>query len=219
MKPSRYIFLISHVVQLWAVLASGVCLGQSNDSLEQRVNRGDPEAFLQAGNEGRKDLIPILENFANMSTDPLDGDRIKARMALAKLGVKKYLADFVADWTSTNSPTFKFYKENSEGLRDADTEAELATKFKTMHRLIYIGDKSTVKFIAADLYNTSKPDRHRLSDNLLESRTPIAWLAAKALSHMNLENAPRPGPEPDPEWLNYIEAWKMWWEQNKDKYP
>ena len=195
----------------------------TNDIARAQVANGDTAAFLRAGTEGRKDLVPLLEQFANASADPFDGQRVSARMALAKLGVKKYFDEFATDLTSTNSPVFKFWKENNQGLGmptlRAEREAELVTKQRALERLVYIGDKSTVKYVAAELYNTNKPDRPPSSTNFLESRTPVAWLAAGALSQMNLQDAPQPGSEPDPEGLNRIEAWKKWWEKNKDKYP
>lgn len=181
------------------------------ETLEQRVLRGD--AFLEVANQGRRDLIPALEKFSHDKT---------ARMALAKLGVKPYLDEFVTDLTSTNSPLLKSWKESNLrlGIRmeAAEREAELISKEQALDALVYIGDKSTLKYIAAELYNTNCPNRGN-SDNLLMSRTPIAWLAARALSQMHLENAPQPSADGDPEWLNHIEAWKIWWEKNKDKYP
>jgi hypothetical protein len=182
-------------------------------TVEQRVSRGDDYAFIEAADANRRDLIPVLEKFSGDGT---------ARKALAKLGVKKYLDEFVTDLASTNSPLLKFWEETYRGPGEptvaAEREAELTAKGKALDALVYIGNKSTVKYIAAELYNTNCPNRAG-SDNLLESRTPIAWLAARALSQMNLQDAPRPSAEGDPEWLNYIEAWKKWWEQNKDKYP
>jgi hypothetical protein len=185
-----------------------------SETLEQRVLRQDEDAFLEVANQGRKDMIPTLEKFAH--------DETAARMALAKLGVKQYLDEFVTDLTSTNSSLLNSWRGSNLrlGMRTeyAEREAELTAKGKALDRLVYIGDKSSVKYIAAELYNTNCPNRGN-SDDLLMSRTPIAWLAARALSQMHLENAPRPSDEGDPEWLNYIEAWKKWWEKNKTKYP
>jgi hypothetical protein len=179
-------------------------------------------AIKEAADRKRKDLIPALEEAANTSADPDEPVRIWAMAALAKLGDKKYLSESIAGLTTTNSPMFKFWNERNQrlGMRkaDAEREAELTAKGIALDQLVYIGDKSAVKYIAAELYNTNCPNRAG-SDNLLSSRTPIAWLAARALSRMNLQDAPQPGVEADPEGLNRIEAWKKWWEQNKAKYP
>jgi hypothetical protein len=197
------------------------------ETLEQRVARGDGDAFIEAANRNRYDLIPALEKSSEDST---------AQMALARLGVKQYVDVFVRQLTdTTNSNAYAYYR--SRELRDPKT-AEYMTKVNALRSLLYINDKSTVRAIVSELDDTNRPPR--LARDLV-CEPPCAG-AVQTLERMGLENAPvvdkvktgdtraeqeafekwmeqHPGQGPTATPEEHLAAWKKWWEQNKDKYP
>jgi hypothetical protein len=136
-------------------------------------------------------------------------------MALAKLGVKKYLDEAIAELTTTNSALFAYYMTSGmcpfaseEGRKECATMHTQETAFK---KLAYIRNPSTVKIVAQFLYST---EHFPLAPDV-----PPWWAsgaAVRALRQM-VDNPPalpavHTGEEED-------RAWQQWWEQNKDKYP
>lgn len=197
------------------------------ETLEQRVARGDYAAFTEAADANRTDLIPALEKYADHGT---------ARMALARLGVKKYVDLFVKQLTdTTNSDVYAYYMGSEQ--RDPKT-AEYLTKISALRSLLYIHDKSTVRAIVSELDDTNRPPSH--SEHI--ARQAPCEMAVWILERMGLENAPvvdkvksgdtraeqeafekwmeeHPGQGPTATPEEHLAAWKKWWEQNKDKYP
>ncbi len=191
---------------LVAPFQQGVLAG--TETLEQRINRGDYYAFLEAADAGRKDLIPALEKYAS--------DRA-AKKALAKLGVRKYVDEIISELTTTNSGTYatnlKNYLEMGEPLANAEALAEWSARMKVFDDLAYIGDKSTVKVIASYLYVKEWKKPFAGNDVGFD---PPSFQAVVTLQKMNLEGAP------NTRGLSVtatLAAWQQWWEQNKDKYP
>ena len=177
------------------------------ETLEQRVGRGEPNAIREAADQGRKDLIPAIEKFADIG-QPWEASRIWTRAALAKLGMKKYLDETVAELTTTNSALFETYMNNgvcafpSAEMRVACAKQRTwETAFK---KLAYIRNPSTVKVVAQFLYST---EHYQFSSDV-----PPWWpsgAAVRALQQM-VDNPPAGVEE---------KVWQQWWEQNKDKYP
>jgi hypothetical protein len=203
---------------LTVILVAGACqrvagsdASTQAETLEHRVNRGDWDAFREAANANRKDLIPALEKFA---------DDAVAKKALAKLGVRKYLDEIISELTVTNSGRYaRVLKDNleiGEPRTNAEALAEWRTRMAVFDDLAYIGDKSTVKVIAAYLYVKEWKKPFAGKD---VGFGPPSLQAAYTLEKMNLENAPDVRKIAYPSAENVIKAWQQWWEQNKDKYP
>jgi hypothetical protein len=135
-------------------------------------------------------------------------------MALAKLGVKKYLDEIVAEVAPTNSALFAAY-QNGQPVGPSDPMVMRVVNYNALahalEKLAYIRNPSTVKIVAAFLYNTQS---FRFAPDV-----PPGWpsgAAGRALRQM-VDNPPtlpavHTGEEED-------RAWQQWWEQNKDKYP
>jgi hypothetical protein len=176
------------------------------------VRRGEYAAILEAGRTGDTNLIPYLQT--QITGTPTDPSTEAATMALAKLGVKKYLDDIVAEFAPTNSALFAAYR-TGQMVGSSDPTVTHVTNYHALAnafgKLAYIRNRSTVKIVAAFLYNTESfynaPD------------VPPSWpsgTAVRALRQM-VDNPPglpavHTGEEED-------RAWQQWWEQNKDKYP
>jgi hypothetical protein len=197
------------------------------ETLDHRVARGDGNAFIEAANHNRYDLIPALEKFPDDST---------AQMALARLGVKRYVDLFVKQLTdTTNADLYAYYRNREQ--RDPKT-AEYMTKVNALRSLLYINDKSTVRVIVSELDDTNRPPM-LAQDVICE---PPSAGAVRTLERMGLDNAPvvdkvksgdtraeqeafekwveqHPGQGPTASPEEHLAAWKKWWEQNKDKYP
>ncbi len=182
-----------------------ICLSEASlatdETLDQRIARGDPYAFLEAADANRKDLIPALERFSSDST---------AKKALAKLGVQKYLDEIVAELTTTNSPAFQNeYKLEMEGGSSPARATYIARRNireRAFGKLAYVNDPSTIRTIAAFLYNTEDPNLDPGNGDAVYL-TP-AQLAVETLRKM-VKNPPQ---------NNDITTWQQWWAQNKDKY-
>lgn len=212
---------------IWTTLT--ICRGSQaqTETLEQRVARGDGDAFIEAANHDRYDLIPALEKFSDDTT---------AQKALARLGVKQYVDLFVKQLTdATNTDLYAYYRSREQ--RDPKT-AEYLTKISALRNLPYIHDKSTVRAIVSELDDTNRPPSH--SEHI--ARQAPCEMAVLTLEGMGLENAPvvdkvkpaendadraaiekwmreHPGQGPFATPEEKITAWKKWWEQNKGKYP
>jgi len=182
-----------------------------------RIRQADDDAILQAGKSGDSSYIPALETQAQGRTT--DRRVIDAKMALAKLGVAKYLDETIAELTTTNSALFetnrKFYQNYGGSEYWTMRQARLKTQEQAIEKLAYIRNPSTIKTLAAFLYSTENLNREipRQGDELFG--TP-AGMAIMALRQM-VDNPPKVPVgftlEQD------VQAWQQWWEQNKDKYP
>jgi len=206
-----------------------ICQGSQaqTETLEQRVARGDGDAFIEAANQNRYDLIPALEKFSDDTT---------AQKALARLGVKQFVDLFVKQLTdTTNTDLYAYYRSREQ--RDPKT-AEYLSKISALRNLLYIHDKSTVRAIVSELDDTNRPPR-LARDMVCEAPAAEAvWI----LERMGLENAPvvdkvksgdtraeqeafekwmeqHPGQGPTASPEEHLAAWKKWWDQNKAKYP
>jgi hypothetical protein len=186
--------------------------GKINAALLERVGRGEYSAILEAGRTGDTNLIPYLQ--AQITGEPTDPPTEAAKMALAKLGVRKYLDQIVAEVALPNSALFAAY-QNGQPVGASDPTVMRVVNYhaleKAFEKLAYVRNRSTVKIVAAFLYNTESfynaPD------------VPPSWpsgAAVRALRQM-VDNPPalpavHTGEQED-------RAWQQWWEKNKDKYP
>jgi hypothetical protein len=188
-----------------------MCAAQdpATTSLEQRLRRGDSDAYREVERDKRLDMVPTLEELANR---PNSG--VSPEIALGRLGVKKYLDRIIEEMIApTNSATYARYRK---GLYKNDPSlAELKTIQFACDKLGLIKDKSTVKYLIQMLdYKGDLMDRVRAHGQFV---TRPQTMAGTALWEMHLENAPTNMPFRVDE--GFIKAWKQWWEQNKDKYP
>lgn len=193
---------------LAALACRGDCSAQETNALEQRVRHWEVAAIKEAGNSGRQDLIPALQGAADASVDPEEPVRIWAKASLAKLGVKKYLDETIAELTTTNSALFEAHKNG--GCRGFLSEekstqcAKMETQETAFKKLAYIRDPSTVKIVVQFLYST---EHYQFSPDV-----PPWWAsgaAVRALQQM-VDNPPAGVEE---------KVWQQWWEQNKSNYP
>jgi hypothetical protein len=213
-------YKIRTAICVTSVFASACCFGQGTVSLEQRVAKGETDAFLQAADEGRKDLIPTMEKYAEYPADPREGVRIKARMALAKLGVPKYLDAIVAELTNT---IVDAREPNGAAPSRAAKHARILAQTDAFRELAYVKNRSTVRVIASFLYAKETPldyvdGAEPGSTDLWVLDTP-SQMAMKTLAQI-LDNPPKID-IPDNAYTHdaRVKAWQQWWEQNKDKYP
>jgi hypothetical protein len=194
----------------------------SKPALITRIQRADEDAILEAGNSGDSLYVPALEIQAGGRA--ADRRVIAAKMALAKLGIKSYLDETVAELTTTNSALFRSYRE-SDGFfgspkADADRQAQYLTQEKAFEKLAYIKDRSTVKLIIPFLYAKENPEDyiHHGGFDMVVNQSP-SESAMSALAQI-VENPPvihLPGNSDDHSVR--LKAWQQWWQQNKDKYP
>jgi hypothetical protein len=169
------------------------------------IGRGEYHAILEAGPTGDTNLIPYLQ--AQITGEPTDPSTEAAKMALAKLGVKKYLDEIVAEGAPTNSALFAAYA-NGQPVGSSDPTvmrvANCHALANAFEKLAYIRNRSTVKIVAAFLYNTESfynaPD------------VPPSWPSSFAI--LTLRQMVDNHPQSDD-----AKVWQQWWEQNKDKYP
>jgi hypothetical protein len=211
----KYVFSLNALLLLAGLFWQDVCSSQETNALEQRVKRWDVVAIRQAADQGHTEMIPALESAANASVDPDEPVRIWAKAALAKLGVRKYMDETVAELTTTNSELFAFYMKNGicaypsqESRVACATERTQETAFK---KLAYIHDPSTVKIVAQFLYST---EHFQFSPDV-----PPWWASGYAYMTLRqmVDNPPAlPTVHTHEE---EVRAWQQWWKQNKDKYP
>jgi hypothetical protein len=193
---------------------------QDAETLEQRIKGGDVSAIKEAADHGRRELIPALEERANASVDPDEPVCTWAKASLAKLGVKKYLDETIAELTTTNSALFTAYKEQNRMLFGSESVktrlAKLKAQEKALEKLVYIRNPSTIKFIAPLLYDKENLNREFPSHVLYG--TPASD-AIRALRQM-VDNPPDAGSNwTDEKWDELLKIWQQWWEKNKDRYP
>jgi hypothetical protein len=201
---------VACVFAVW-IYASGSCPAQTPQnaqSLEARIDRGEVRAFREAGDLGRKDLIPAIERHA--------GDQPWARAALAKLGVRKYLDEILLEATGPTNQLV--HQENEKHPAPAASEHDrLGDQMFAFDKLAHIKDRSTVKVLASFLYGKENTKWHNEGgDVLLPSASSIAMATLAAI----VDNPPKVDALPTPEIeAAEIKTWQQWWEQNKDKYP
>jgi hypothetical protein len=177
-------------------------------SLEQRVRRGEREAYKEVIRDHRVDLIPVLEEQASKSTSD-DWPRI----ALGGLGVSKYVDEVVQELVApTNTAAYVRYGER---YRHDPAYAELMTIERACNKLAMMRAKSSVKHLIEMLDYQGDVLKRVKAGRSVVARPQT--MAGTALWRMQLENAPTNKPFRVDE--DFIKAWKLWWEQNKDKYP
>ena len=184
---------------------------QESADLARRAKSGSRPAILEAGKLGDKSLIPELEAIANPSGPShvtYDADVSDfARMALARLGVRKEFERIASNLTS----------EDPDMLR------------LTIWQLEYIGDKRAISALISLLEDTKpRPARQIAGPNgerPIDARRGVikSFSAMDALTRM----APNPPIRSDraandkekrtPEWM--IPIWKRWWETVGSKLP
>jgi len=195
--------------------------------LAQRIRAADPNAMLEAGISGDPALISPLEELLQSRSDSVTEDLRalahsgfryprredlmdreydmacqNARMALAKLGVKKYLDEIMTELTTpTNSTLFKIIY----GTGDPE-QGVYKIQVRALGKLAYINNPSTTRVIAEFLQYTESPNVSHPHDYV---RPALAIFAAQTLRKM-VDNPPA---------TDDAFAWQRWWQQNKDKYP
>jgi hypothetical protein len=178
----------------------------SKAALLERVNRGEYSAMLEAGRAGDTNIIPYLEG--QITGNPTDPSTEAAAMALAKLGVKKYLDEAIAELTATNSALFEAHMKNggcpfpsAERRKQCATMETQETAFK---KLAYIRNPSTVKVVAQFLYST---EHYQFAHDV-----PPWWPSSAAIFTLRqmVDNPPQ---------SDDAKVWQQWWELNKHKYP
>jgi hypothetical protein len=180
--------------------------GKTNTVLLEQIHHGEYSAILEAGRTGDTNLIPHLQ--AQITGEPTDPSTEAAKMALAKLGVKKYLDETVAELNTTNSALFVFCKNHSicpfpsEEMRvQCAKQRTWETAFK---KLTYIRNPSTVKVVAQFLYST---------ESFYNAPDVPPW-SASGFAIFTLRQMVDNPPQGDD-----VKVWQQWWEKNKDKYP
>jgi hypothetical protein len=200
---------LAYAVALWLPLVVvGEDAKSGPEALEQRVSRGDDYAFIEAADAGRKDLIPVIEKFSDDST---------AKKALAKLGVKKYVDEIVLSLTNATH-----FSTTNDGIMRAGGSEKMPfdviySQIKAFEKLAYVKDPSTIKIIAAYLYDTAnhypEPPPGAMNDLLWTSNAEIAIDTLRQI----IKDPPDIGKELTVD--ERIKVWQRWWEQNKNKYP
>jgi hypothetical protein len=200
-----------------------------------RIQQGDRDAILEAGNTGDKGLIPVLESMARphytggpesiKGLSPQQAEAlsnsvwrpvydnpvaVNARMALAKLGVKDYLDEILLELTDPlNSPVCKEREGHPQyGCYPIDL------RNAAFHKLAYVKNRSTVRAIASFLSVTNEP----MSNG--DVRYDVyAVVAMKTLAQI-ADNPPQINlPDVAEMFDARSKIWQQWWQQNKDKYP
>ncbi len=183
----------------------------TKEALIARIQKTDEDAILEAGKSGDADYIQALQGVAR--GDAADRRVSAARMALAKLGVKKYLDEIVSELTNSTSVAVTSGGETHVHLN----YAALAVQIAAFKKLAYVKDHSTVKIIAGFLYGKENADDYFVKsdsdssgywDYMLIYERP-SEAATKTLTQI-VDNPPAG---------NDVKVWQQWWEQNKDKYP
>jgi len=193
------------------------------DSLAQRVQQQEIRAIEEAGQKGRKDLIPVLERIACLPLDPAEPTRISARNALAKLGEEKYLKEIVEELVyPTSAATYGTHRQYCVRMYGASPEIKLLAstgnvQYEALGKLAYVNDKRTVQYIVAFLNDKRKyfkfdPEPWQNGLDITMSDTAIDTLAS-----MNLKDAPvLVGINRYPRARKV--AWQKWWEGHHDYY-
>ena len=212
----KHLFLFCIVASVTCATGEFLCCGQGTESLEQRVGRGESEGFLQAANEGRKDLIPALEKYAQYPADERETIRVRAKMALAKLGVKKYLGEILLEVTDpTNAPVAKAW-----GPSFSSKHIALWVQMDAFNKLAYIKDRSTVKTLVAFLDAKENPEDYveRGGKDIVRFERPSN--AAMRILPQIVDNPPNIDVPDGPDAHDAkVKVWQQWWQQNKDRYP
>jgi len=149
--------------------------------------------------EERRRVIPPREA---LMYNEYDTAAENARMALAKLGVSRYLDEIMTELKTPTSSTLFRVKYSTLSPRAYGYRVQVGA----LKKLAYVKNPSTVKDIAEFLRYAKSPNTTEPSD---EVRPPLAVFAAGTLRSI-VDNPP---PTNDPS------VWQQWWEQNKDKYP
>jgi hypothetical protein len=194
--------------------AGAACaVDEAKNAMIARIQQVDEDAILEAGKSGDTGYIAALETVA--TERPTDRRVIAAKMVLAKLGVKKYLDETVAELTTTNSALFEAYKNGICRVYSSEDWrlncAKTQTQEMAFKKLAYIRNVSTVKIVAPFLYST---EHYQFAPDV-----PPWWpssAAIQALSQM-VTNPPALPAKRTSEQERHV--WQQWWEQNKDQYP
>jgi hypothetical protein len=228
-------------IHLFLVAAAAFANGgtdSSKEALVARIKNAEPAAMVEAGNSGDKSFISFLEAQTSTHYGPAISPKVydqlsprqkkevdfplpaksseAAKMALAKLGVKKYLDEAVAELTTTNSALFQAYKvRHLNGASSEESAVERAkydAQEQAFEKLAYINDPSAIKFIGPFLYDT-RTAPFRGTDFFLATPAQLAVLTLRKMIQ------PLPSDANGTLDADDIRAWQQWWEQNKDKYP
>jgi hypothetical protein len=145
----------------------------------------------------------------------MDPSTEAAKMALAKLGVKKYLDETIAELTTTNSVLFEAHMKNGGCPFSSEEMRVQCAKMKTLEtafkKLAYIRNPSTVKIVAQFLYSTES----------FHTAPDVPTWTASGFAIFTLRQMVDNPPQTPVEYTHdaRVKAWQQWWEQNKDKYP
>jgi hypothetical protein len=192
------------VTLLFLSHSAGIFAESQSESLAERITCGDPQAFHEAADPNRKDLIPLIERFPDYNA---------RKKALAKLGVKEYLDEILIELTNTSSTVVA----SGRGMNSSIDYARLSAQTEALKKLAYIKNRSTVKLIAAFLYGKENADDYIVKSDSESNGYWYCMLIYERPSETAMKTLAQIVDNPPAG--NDVKVWQQWWEQNKDKYP
>jgi len=202
------------------VILNSIGRGEDFSLLAQRIKKQEVSAIREAGDQGRRDMIPLLrETYAirMAATEPV---HIAAQSALAKLGEEKYLVEILDELlhpaAAAAYESEYLYSIHCGASRDAaEASAVWVIQQAALKKLIYLQDERTVQYVAPLLYETRPIEVGHLADTPLAPKSSMAVQALSRIVKNNmliLEGRTRLNNEMK------IIAWQKWWEAHKDYY-
>ena len=187
-KISFYIFFFLFVVSVNVALAQTDILSESAKELKSKVEDGNYDAILEAGNSDDKSLIPYLKSMTLNSKDKWNeaSRAFKAQIALAKLGDQDAFNEILAE---TDAP--EPYVQDS-----------------ALKKLSLVGGNKSFK----KLYSLLDDFSDRKGEAIDVIYFPRGSLAITLLSQMVSDpptNPKRYGMQED------VKLWKAWFEKHK----
>lgn len=186
----------------------------AKEAMTARIQQADEDAILEAGRSGDTNFIPALE--AKAQERQTDRRTIAAKMALAKLGVRKYLDEILLEARNpANSPAYKGREKSNGGFPSQFDK--LWVQMEAFKKLEYIKDRSTVKTLASFLYDKENREDYLVGgDVVFDSPSDTAMrILAQMVDNPPQTNLPVVNETHDAR----VKIWQQWWEKNKDKYP
>jgi hypothetical protein len=205
-------------VFLLGILLTGSIHGDDSDPLVKRIKAHDLGAIYEAGNQGRQDLIPLLEEIY----DGKHGDSpasASAQCALAKLGNEKHLAAILQEVLNPSiAPRYQEEKHDAliNGASDKNADAWATWKIQecASRKLAYLQDERTVQYIAPLLYDIRLVDIGHLTDSPLNGASAFAVVALSRIIKKDSPVFPRRSCSEE----ETAVIWQKWWETHKDYY-
>lgn len=157
------------------------------------LKNGNPKAALELGRSGDISVIPTLKAYAELNEPQNQGVAEAARLALAKLGERKYFEEVL-----------------SEFKQDVDVRK----KAEAVKKLGYIGTKECIKDLAEYI------DTPLVIPPLGDSKTHISVPLKQIILETLGETVPNPPVKKKAGFFNNedVAKWKKWWQENKSKF-